>query len=296
MMRYDRFRIGSWLTLLLVLLVWTGTAEGAKPKKTLIDLNTASQKELEALPGVGEATAKKIIAGRPYRSVSDLAKAGVSENTISKIEKQVTVSSASSSPPKREPAAPSAPPAKGSGAAETRKAGSAPPSSTGRPVDLNTASRKELEDLPGVGPSTANKIIGGRPYSSVSDLARAGVPARTIEKIGPLVTASGKAAAEASPPMAKGSAPKAAAPPASEAAPPAAKKPAQTSSSAASEASPQSLQPPPAKGMVWVNTETRVFHREGDRWYGNTKHGKYMTEADALKAGYRESKQKIKSQ
>ena len=48
--------------------------------------------------------------------------------------------------------------------------------------------------------------------------------------------------------------------------------------------------------MVWVNTETRVFHREGDRWYGNTKHGKYMTEADALKAGYRESKQKIKSQ
>ena len=96
--------------------------------------------------------------------------------------------------------------------------------------------------------------------------------------------------------MAKGSAPKAAAPPASEAAPPAAKKPAQTSSSAASEASPQSLQPPPAKGMVWVNTETRVFHREGDRWYGNTKHGKYMTEADALKAGYRESKQKIKSQ
>src|ERR1700693_143320 len=45
--------------------------------------------------------------------------------------------------------------------------------------------------------------------------------------------------------------------------------------------------PPPAfKGMVWVNTETKVFHREGDRWYGNTKHGKYMTEADALKAGY----------
>ena len=46
--------------------------------------------------------------------------------------------------------------------------------------------------------------------------------------------------------------------------------------------------------MVWVNTETKVFHREGDKWYGNTKHGKYMTEADALKAGYRESKERLK--
>jgi hypothetical protein len=46
--------------------------------------------------------------------------------------------------------------------------------------------------------------------------------------------------------------------------------------------------------MVWVNTETKVFHREGDKWYGNTKHGKYMNEADALKAGYRESKERLK--
>ena len=48
--------------------------------------------------------------------------------------------------------------------------------------------------------------------------------------------------------------------------------------------------PPPVRGMVWVNLDTKVFHREGDRYDGNTKHGKYMTEADALKAGYREAK------
>lgn len=44
--------------------------------------------------------------------------------------------------------------------------------------------------------------------------------------------------------------------------------------------------PPSGSGMVWVNTETKVYHREGDRWYGKTKQGKYMNESDAVKAGY----------
>lgn len=50
-------------------------------------------------------------------------------------------------------------------------------------------------------------------------------------------------------------------------------------------------QAPPARaaGMVWVNIDSGVYHKPGTRWYGKTKHGKYMTEADAIKAGYKAS-------
>jgi hypothetical protein len=40
-------------------------------------------------------------------------------------------------------------------------------------------------------------------------------------------------------------------------------------------------------GLVWVNTEAGVYHREGSPLYGTTRKGRYMTEQDAKQAGYR---------
>lgn len=44
-----------------------------------------------------------------------------------------------------------------------------------------------------------------------------------------------------------------------------------------------------ASGKVWVNLGTGIYHK-GGRWYGKTKDGKFMTEDEAKKAGYKGAK------
>jgi len=108
-------------------------------------------------------------------------------------------------------------------------------------IDLNTAKEKQLRELPGIGEAYAKKIVAARPLKNLKDLAKIGIPGPTIEKITPLVSFSATR--------------------------------------------PAGKLKPPKKGLVWVNTDSKVFHREGSPWYGNTKEGIWLTEAEAVKAG-----------
>lgn len=52
----------------------TTTTSGKTPPSHIVDINSASKEELMKLPGIGDVTADKIIAGRPYKSKMDLEK------------------------------------------------------------------------------------------------------------------------------------------------------------------------------------------------------------------------------
>lgn len=42
---------------------------------------------------------------------------------------------------------------------------------------------------------------------------------------------------------------------------------------------------------VWVDPHTKLYYLPGERWYGKTKQGKFMTEQQAIAKGYQETKQ-----
>ena len=165
-----------------------GTGVTSAQAAGLVDINSASQKELEAVKGVGPATAKKIIAGRPYKSVDELSKAGISAKAVEAMKPYVTVGSVQTAP-KTVPApttATTSPEVTKSSkdVQKTTKSAAATKLAPGTKININTADQTTIEKLPEIGPVKAKAIIAGRPYNSIEDIMKVkGIKGKTFDAI-----------------------------------------------------------------------------------------------------------------
>ncbi len=60
-------------------------------------------------------------------------------------------------------------------------------------VNINTATTRELESVPGLGPTLSALVVAGRPYNTVEELTRVrGIGPRTVDSIRPFVKVEGE--------------------------------------------------------------------------------------------------------
>jgi len=155
-----------------------------------VELNTATRSELMQLPGIGAGRADKILAYREsngaFQSVEELrAVNGIGDITLQRLKPLIHVDAAEEAP--EEPLRLSRKPVE---SAPTRTSTSKKPV-PGGPVNLNQASAAELQRLPGIGPTLAQRIVDQRqrqPFTSVEDLRKVGgIGVKKLEQLRPLV-------------------------------------------------------------------------------------------------------------
>jgi competence protein ComEA len=164
------FLAGVALGLLTVHALDRRPGAGQPTEHYRIDLNRADVAELRQLPGIGPNLAERIDQHRrshgPFASVDDLsAVPGIGPATIDSLRPWLGADSGPTYPIKAGP----------------------PP----EPIDVNEATAAELQQLPGIGPILAQRIIAERqrtPFRTPDDLRRVvGIGAKTMEKVRPYV-------------------------------------------------------------------------------------------------------------
>ena len=109
-------------------------APAAPTGPALIDVNSADEKTLDSLPGVGPVRAKAIVANRPYTDKQQLvAKKAVPANVLAGIEDKIALVNVNTAPA----------------------------------TDI-------AKILPNVGPIRAQQIVDKRPYATLQDLVTKG--------------------------------------------------------------------------------------------------------------------------
>jgi hypothetical protein len=175
------------------------------------------------------------------------------------------------------------------GAAPAQSNASPPPPARPAPTATGQKTAKECRDEWRAN-KAANQANGITEKAYIAQCRGGITPAETNA---PPPTAPAPGQTRAAPPAAPPPAPTASAPPARPAPPPApSAAPTPTISGGANEFSTeaQAKSRCPADTVVWTNLPTKIYHFGDTRFYGETKHGAYMCERDAVAAGMRAAK------
>jgi len=158
--------------------------EDAPPRRQ-IDLNRADRQELLQVPGLGPSSADAILAHRaergPFESLDDLVHVhGIGPKTTEKVKPWLQVGDEPVERLERKPMSP---------APLLGKASKI--SATDSKIDVNAATAADLQRLPGIGPTLAERIVQHRanaPFVGIDDLRKVkGIGAKTLEAIRPYV-------------------------------------------------------------------------------------------------------------
>jgi len=178
-----------------------------------VDLNRASAQEIARLPRVGPALAQAIVRAREaaggFSSLADVDRVpGVGPVVLASIDSFIALSDTIRAKARRRPSrvqpgagrsrasgGPARPPLRSVNSRDLPvvRGGPVDPASQATPIDLNSASEKQLRTLKGIGPARAKAIVAYRqsngPFASVSDLEKVpGLSRRLVRQLGPQVT------------------------------------------------------------------------------------------------------------
>jgi competence protein ComEA len=187
-------------TALLIIHLWSMSRWSTRPlvldqspsARYRVDLNQADHAQLLQVTGIGDRTADKIEAYRhehgDFRNPEELTHIrGIGPATYQKMSDWVTVrpetlKAGDNAIAARQPAKNTATDAKKPSKKEENLKG---------PIDINQANGQELQQLPGIGPKLAQRILDERAksaFQSVEDLRRvSGIGPKILERLRPYV-------------------------------------------------------------------------------------------------------------
>ena len=164
----------------------------------LLDINTASAQDLEALDGIGPVLAQRILAYRrangAFRAIEDLQNVqGIGPRTYERFAAHITIDPQASTYSVAGGVSVEPVPPRPLMSSEDEPMASRETAPVSRLVNINTATAEELESLGGIGPVLAQRILDYRRengvFHQIAELQEVrGIGPRTLERLAPFVT------------------------------------------------------------------------------------------------------------